>query len=148
MKFAHRISGISAALVMSGSALVAASASASATPTADPCAGKPANHIVKNYTRSFVTVPLRCGTSTWGYRHLVPKHGFNDGQIANTVARGKQSFGFYYTNLNQCPPTAFKVVFNNGAIGGTGVRPQGIVTAYYQPGHISSVAPNGIATAC
>lgn len=148
MKFAHRISSISAALVMSTSALVAASAPASAAPASDPCAGKSANHIVKKYTRSFVTVPLRCGTSTWGYRHLVPKHGFNDGQIANTVARGKQSFGFYYTNLTQCPPMAFKVVFNNGAIGGTGVRPQGIITAYFQPGHISSVAPRGFATDC
>ncbi|MFJ3584737.1 hypothetical protein ACIPPS_21265 [Streptomyces sp. NPDC090127] len=148
MKFTGRISMVGSALSITVSALVMTSIPAMATVTADPRAGKSENHIVKNYTRGFVNVPLRCATSTWGYRHLVPKHGFNDSQIANTVARGKQSFGFYYTNLAQCPPTTFKVVYNDGALGGTGVRPQGIIIAYYQAGHISSIAPQAAAAAC
>ncbi|MFE0640113.1 hypothetical protein ACFW2Y_00575 [Streptomyces sp. NPDC058877] len=148
MKFTKRIATIGSALAITASALAITSAPANAAATADPCAGKSENYIVKNYTRGFVNLPLRCGTSTWGYRHLVPKHGFNDSQIANTVARGKQSFGFYYTNLAQCPPVTFKVVYNDGALGGTGVRPQGIITAYYQAGHISSIAPQATAAAC
>lgn len=68
--------------------------------------------------------------------------------IASTVARGKQTFGFYYQNLTQCPRMTYKVVFNDGALGGTGVRPQGIITAYYQKGHIPSIAPEGSDVDC
>ncbi|MGI5398398.1 hypothetical protein ACQEVG_02855 [Streptomyces sp. CA-135486] len=68
--------------------------------------------------------------------------------IANTVARGKQSFGFYYQNLAQCPPVTYKVVFNDGPLGGTGVRPQGIITAYYQAGHIPAIAPESADADC
>ncbi|GGP95674.1 hypothetical protein [Streptomyces melanogenes] len=149
MRLTHRVSSIGAALGISVSALLFSSAAPSnAAATADPCAGKSETYVIKTYTRNFQAVPLRCGTSTWGYRHIVAKHGFDDGQIANTVARGRQSFGFYYTNLNQCPPMTFKVVFNDGALGGTGVRPQGIITAYYQPGHITSIAHTGSTPAC
>ncbi|WP_143676622.1 hypothetical protein [Streptomyces sp. TLI_146] len=149
MDFARRASSAGVALGISASALVFSSAAPSnAAATADPCAGKSETYAIKTYTRNFQAVPLRCGTSTWGYRHIVAKHGFNDSQTANTVARGRQSFGFYYTNLNQCPPMTFKVVFNDGALGGTGVRPQGIITAYYQPGHITSIAHTKNPSAC
>ncbi|MFI1177900.1 hypothetical protein [Streptomyces melanogenes] len=149
MRLSRRISSIGAALGISVSALLFSSAAASnAAATADPCAGKSETYVIKTYTRNFQAVPLRCGTSTWGYRHIVTKHDFDDSQIANTVARGRQSFGFYYTNLNQCPPMTFKVVFNDGALGGTGVRPQGIITAYYQPGHITSIAHTESTPAC
>lgn len=146
MNLARRFFSIGATLAVVSTSIMVVSASPAAA--ADPCAGKSTNHIVKNFTRGFVNVPLRCGTSTWGYRHLAPKHGYNSSMIANTVSRGKQSFGFYYQNLSQCPPMAFKVVFNNGPIGGSGVSPQGIITAYYQPGHIASAASSRAAAAC
>lgn len=71
---------------------------------------------------------------------MVPKHGFDDRMIAQAIARGKMAFGYFYLDLAQCPPAKFKVVYNSGPLGGTGVRPQGIITAYYQPGLRSNAA--------
>ncbi|MYS61143.1 MULTISPECIES: hypothetical protein [Streptomycetaceae] len=133
-------SAISLTAVTAVAVAAAPEASAAQSPNGDPCAGKSATSIVKNYYRGPLIVPLRCGTSSWGYRHLAPKHEFNDSMIAQTVSRGNQMFGFYYLNLNQCPAMMFKVVFNDGALGGTGVRPQGVITAYYQEGHMMKAA--------
>lgn len=71
---------------------------------------------------------------------MAPKHGFNDSMIAQTISRGQTAFGYYYLNLYQCPPMTFKVVYNALALGGTGVSPQGVITAYYQPGNLKANA--------
>ena len=129
---------ISGALAVASTSVVGISAvSAGTAYAADACTGKSTNHVVKNFYRGPRVIPLRCGTSTWGYRHLLPKHGYNSAMIANTVSRGGERFGFYYLNLNQCPPMKYKVVFNPSGIGGSGPGPQGVITAYYEAGHQS-----------
>jgi hypothetical protein len=78
--------------------------------------------------------PLRCGTSTWGYIHLVDGHEYDPSAISVTVARGAQDSIFqiftYVISGNTCPTVTYKVVYNDGALNGNGVRPQGIITAY------------------
>jgi len=78
--------------------------------------------------------PLRCGTSTWGYIHLVDGHEYDPSAISVTVARGTQDPIFhiftYVISGNTCPTVTYKVVYNDGALNGNGVRPQGIITAY------------------
>lgn len=125
-----------------GSALAASPAAASSVTTAiaaestaaaatNPCAGRSKTYIVRKFFRGPAVYPLRCGTSTWGYNHLI-KHGYDPSSIALTVAQGQQSLtqqSFIYSS-NSCPSFTYKVVFNTGALNGNGVRPQGIITAY------------------
>ena len=126
-------------------ALVPGSASAS-TPSAtvgqsaaaNPCAGRSQTYIVANYKRGSAVYPLRCGTSTWGYVHLIQKHEYLPGTIAVVVARGGQSTSghFFYKGYPGsafglgCKEVSYRVVYNTGALNGNGVRPQGIITAY------------------
>jgi hypothetical protein len=111
-----------------------ASAAKSVTPAAaSPCAGRSKTYIVKKFFRGPAVYPLRCGTSTWGYNHLI-KHGYNPSSIALTVAQGTQIIGkqkFVYSS-NSCPSFTYDVVFNTGALNGNGVQPQGIITAYQE----------------
>jgi hypothetical protein len=115
------------------SAVAASPARSAAAAAANPCAGRTASHIVKNFYRGPAVYPLRCGTSTWGYNHLI-KHGYDPSSIALTVARGTQSLvrqQFTYST-NTCPSFTYIVAFNTGALNGNGVRPQGIKTAFQE----------------
>jgi hypothetical protein len=97
-----------------------------------PCAGRSATYIVEYFYRGPAAYPLRCGTSTWGYNHLI-KHGYNSSLISLTVARGTQDSIFQiftYVLEEVCPTPVYTVVYNEGALNGNGVRPQGIITAY------------------
>jgi hypothetical protein len=109
----------------------AAQSSAVAAAT-NPCAGKSQTYIVKTFFRGPAVYPLRCGTSTWGYNHLVAGHEYDPSMIALTIAQGSGPFlgVFNYTTMT-CPSSTYRVVENDGALNGNGVRPQGIITAYW-----------------
>lgn len=103
-----------------------------AAATSDPCSGKSATYIVKNFYRGVAVYPLRCGTSTWGYNHIVIGHAYDPAAITVTVSLGEAVIGvqaFLYT-ANVCPTSQYYVVYNTGALNGNGVQPQGIITAY------------------
>lgn len=110
-----------------------AAAARPASPAAtSPCKGKSETHIVRKFFRGPEVFPLRCGTSTWGYLHLAPKHGYDPSMIALTISRGSGPFlgVFTYTTMT-CPSHTYQVVENAGALHGTKVRPQGIITAFW-----------------
>jgi hypothetical protein len=106
--------------------------SSSTTATAaDPCAGRSQTYIVQTFFRGPAVYPLRCGTSSWGYIHLVAGHEYDPSMIAVTVAQGTiQPLNVIDYWTQTCPSRGFRVVYNDGALNGTGVRPQGIITAY------------------
>ena len=140
----HRrgVPALLAVLIAALVAFVAPAASAAphnATPTsssttataADPCAGRSQTYIVRTFFRGPAVYPLRCGTSSWGYIHLVAGHEYDPSMIALTVAQGTiepLNVIDYWTQT--CPSRGYRVVYNDGALNGTGVRPQGIITAY------------------
>jgi hypothetical protein len=66
---------------------------------------------------------------SWGFIHIVIGHGWDaatDQAIAAVIARGFYDAGVY--NWRTCPN--FRVPYNPGPLNGTGVSPQGIITAY------------------
>lgn len=116
----------------------AAGAVPAAAQAADPCKGKSQTYIVRTFIRGPEVFPLRCGTTTWGYNHLVYReHDYNPALIALTVARGsapvpgEQVLQWKWSSMT-CPTYnyTYTVVYNQGALNGKGVRPQGIITAY------------------
>ncbi|NEB93884.1 hypothetical protein G3I21_19675 [Streptomyces bauhiniae] len=50
---------------------------------------------------------MRCGTSTWGWKHIKARHGWNstmDRKINAAIGSGSPNGrGGYSTYLNQCP---------------------------------------------
>jgi len=95
------------------------------------CSGKPAAHIIKFYTEKDGTqVPLRCGTSGYGYTHIKNRHGFTsttNSDISNTLE--------HYTSVKNDSQTS-QTFFLNGyrvAVECKGFSDgygQGIITAY------------------
>jgi hypothetical protein len=93
-------------------------------------------YVVKNYSRGAARLPLRCGTSTWGFRHITHRwDAAFDSSIALTIARGEvvndlqQDGGSHiYALFNDRCTELFRVIYNAGAYRGNGVRPQGIIT--------------------
>ena len=135
-------------LAGTASASIAASAAMPAT-TANPCSGRSHSYIVQKFFRGPAVYPLRCGTSTWGYTHLVRGHDYYPSAIALTIARGRpdpvfQIFTFVISG-NTCPIVTYKVVYNEGPLNGNGVRPQGIITAYPV---VTGPAPDAKEPAC
>jgi hypothetical protein len=52
--------------------------------------------------------------------------------IALTISRGSGPLAGVFTYTTQaCPSSTYRVVENSGALNGNGVRPQGIITAYF-----------------
>ena len=108
--------------------------------------------VVKKYSRGAARLPLRCGTSTWGFKHIT--HRWNaafDSKIALTIARGEKvkdlqqdgGTAIYALFNNKCVEL-FRVIYNGGAYRGNGVRPQGIITAYHRAlGTASAGSPAG-----
>ncbi|MFJ2774788.1 hypothetical protein [Streptomyces sp. NPDC087300] len=113
------------------------------------CTGKPAKTIVKKYYRGPTMVPLRCGTNTWGYKHLVKRGRWSSNfgkKISQTVWSGTITVDepgelTYERKFVGCPPrTLFKVVTNPGPYGRDHrIKPQGVVTAY-KPSSLASSA--------
>ncbi|MGH3585505.1 MAG: hypothetical protein ACRDQ0_04190 [Pseudonocardia sp.] len=118
------------------------------------CNDKSRESVVKIYHRGGVSVPLRCGTDTWGLNHIVSRGRWGDtfsAQIAQTIARGTVSRdGTVYAAFDDDCNEPFRIIVNSGALHGTEFAPQGIVTAYHiSPGPqataypASSPAPDG-----
>jgi hypothetical protein len=154
LKFANTIA-VSVAATCFALPLSVESAAASSGPeivagvAANACTGKPAKTIVKKYYRGPAVVPLRCGTSTWGYKHLV-KRGRWSGNFSKkinttiwsgTIAVDQPGERTYERKFTGCPPrTLFKVVTNPGPYGrDPRIKPQGVVTAY-KPASLASAA--------
>ncbi|WP_330460653.1 hypothetical protein OIB37_29505 [Streptomyces sp. NBC_00820] len=115
---------LSAAAVVSA-LLIPAAGSASAAPAvpgktgaaaADSfdakCRSHSRNYVLKKYYRQVPVGPpsfstLRCGTSTWGWKHIKAGHGWNaamDRKISAAIGSGDPNGrGGYSTYANQCP---------------------------------------------
>ncbi len=126
------------ALSVAGPAVVLGATAAQASVPTTFCNSHPYTYVVKNYSRGGAKLPLRCGTTTWGFKHIT--HRWNaafDSKIALTISRGEvvtdvqQDGGsaIYALFDNRCEEL-FRVIYNGGAYRGNGVRPQGIITAY------------------
>lgn len=123
---------------------------------ANVCDGHAMSYIAKYYYRGPSAIPLRCGSISWGYRHLVERGRWNftfDAMIAEAVSRGtvKPTVGgrWHYIKLNNScgGPPYFSVLDNPLAYGANPkINPQGIITAYYAAA-APSLAGAGLATA-
>lgn len=135
-----RLLGVPAAVVIAlapalagvGAGAQAATATVQPVISSNPCAGKSQASVVRTYYHQVSYIPLRCGTATWGYNHLVASHDYDPSMIQLTLAQGTQvSPGVYQYSKPQCPPFIYRVVFNGGALNGNStIAPQGIITAY------------------
>lgn len=71
------------------------------------CKKKTRKFIVRNYYRGPAKYVLRCGTKTWGWKHIKLRHGWNktmDRKIGSTIWSGQSnSAGGFSTYTNQCP---------------------------------------------
>ncbi|MCD9875111.1 hypothetical protein [Streptomyces guryensis] len=107
----------------------------------DPCQRQHYSKVAYTYWIGPSKMPLRCGTKTWGYNHIVERGRWStsfSNKISDTLFNGyERSPGVYYrykvgAGCSSKPPTKnFKVVVNKGPLGGTpgGLTPQGIITA-------------------
>ncbi|MEU8590138.1 hypothetical protein AB0C59_24530 [Streptomyces sp. NPDC048664] len=99
-----------------GSASAASPVGASVTARADSydttCRSHSRTYVLKKYYRRVPVGPptfytLRCGTSTWGWKHIKARHGWNstmDRKISAAIGNGSPNGrGGYSTYLNQCP---------------------------------------------
>jgi hypothetical protein len=132
--FAPALAGVGAAGAQAATTTTTAATSTTVQPAAssNPCAGKSQATIVRTYYHQVSYIPLRCGTATWGYNHLVASHDYDPSMIQLTLAQGVQtSPGVYQYTVPQCPPLVYRVVYNGGALNGnSNIAPQGIITAY------------------
>ncbi|MBV8542604.1 MAG: hypothetical protein JO063_09695 [Pseudonocardiales bacterium] len=120
------------------SLLFATAVDASASVPTTYCGGRSYTYIVKNYARGAVALPLRCGTSTWGFTHITTRWNETfDANIALTISRGEEvtdrqddGGSAIYALFNDNCRELFRVIYNGGAYRGNDVRPQGIITAY------------------
>jgi hypothetical protein len=97
--------------------------------TARLCQNRGRYYVARNYTRGPLVYQLKCGTKTWGYRHLVARKRWSatlDRKISSTIANGtRTSVG--YSRFTWDPKACvkkerFRVVISDG--------PKGIITAY------------------
>lgn len=151
-----RIAMVGSLLAGAGLPLAAPTAQASVPTTV--CNGQSYQSLVKTYTYGAQQLALRCGTATWGFIHIKARwNAAFDSMIALTIARGEkvtdlqQDGGSVIFALfdNSCHEL-FRVIYNGGAYNGNGVRPQGIITAYYVTTGgtvIPSAAPDSVALA-
>ena len=71
------------------------------------CRSHSRNYVLKKYYRGPKEFTLRCGTSTWGWKHIKARHGWNstmDRKINTAIWSGDANGrGGYSTYANQCP---------------------------------------------
>ncbi|MER5654281.1 hypothetical protein ABT076_14850 [Streptomyces sp. NPDC002131] len=107
---------------------------------ANPCRSQHYSKVAYNFWIGPRKMPLRCGTQTWGYNHVVARGRWSTSfknKISDTLFNGyERSPGVYYRYKvgSGCSPNRrknFKVVVNKGPLGGRpgGLTPQGIITA-------------------
>ncbi|MEV0664670.1 hypothetical protein AB0I58_24975 [Spirillospora sp. NPDC050365] len=141
MRFLHGC--IATGLIVSTATVsVVAATPADASVSKSYCIHRSYKTVVRAYTRGSKHLPLRCGTSTWGFKHIT--HRWNatfDKTIALTIARGEMvtdlqgdgGTAIYALFNNKCVEL-FRIIYNGGALHGKSLRPQGIITAYYRSG--------------
>ncbi|MFF8650894.1 hypothetical protein ACF06D_22015 [Streptomyces griseoluteus] len=117
---------------------VPAAAAASAS---NPCKSQHYSKVAYTFYIGPSKMPLRCGTKTWGYNHIVERGRWSTSfknKISDTLFNGyERTPGVYYrykvgTGCSSKPPRKnFKVVVNKGPLGGMpgGLTPQGVITA-------------------
>ena len=121
-------------VLLVAAALGLGSGQALAGPPAGTCQAKSETSVVRIYNRGSIAIPLRCGTLTYGFNHIVARGRWGDlfdSDIALTISRGEQSTDrtVYAWFDDRCVET-FRVLVNPGPIGRSGFRPQGVITAY------------------
>ncbi|TCK26666.1 hypothetical protein [Pseudonocardia endophytica] len=126
--------GLSSTSIVAVLSLAIPPAAVAMTPGVDACAAKSQESVVLNYRRGAVVMPLRCGSATWGFRHVVARLRWNerfDASIALTFSRGQEFHnGSTYALFDADCRERFRVKVNPRAFRGVEFRPQGIVTAY------------------
>ncbi|MGY4993292.1 hypothetical protein [Streptomyces sp. 900105245] len=89
-----------------------ATVSAAASSFDAKCRSHSRTYVLKKYYRRVPVGPptfytLRCGTSTWGWKHIKLRHGWNssmDRKISAAIGSGDPNGrGGYSTYANQCP---------------------------------------------
>jgi hypothetical protein len=113
-----------------GSASAASPASgrtvtAQATSFDAKCRSHSRTYVLKKYYRQVPVGPptfitMRCGTSTWGWKHIKAGHGWNstmDRKISAAIGTGDPNGrGGYSTYTNQCPRVEkFRTIFGTPA---------------------------------
>ncbi|GAA1877143.1 hypothetical protein [Lapillicoccus jejuensis] len=119
------------------------------------CSGKSYTYLVKTYAYGVEKLALRCGTASWGFVHIANYGRWNstfDSMIALTISQGEKVtdlqqdggnriFALFDGNCHEL----FRVIYNGNAYNGSGVSPQGIITAYYSTSGTAKT-PGTIAT--
>ncbi|MEW2527577.1 hypothetical protein [Streptomyces sp. NPDC047071] len=92
-----------------GSATASSSGPAASVKAVDPntaCRHHGRNYVVRTFYRGPEAFTMRCGTSTWGWKHIKAGHGWNDTMDRKTSAAiwsGKWNGGGYSTWTASCP---------------------------------------------
>jgi hypothetical protein len=152
VRWKTRCAAVQASIALLLSLFAATGSPAQASVPTSYCGGRSYTFVVKNYTRGAAQLPLRCGNTRFGFNHITARWSAAfDANIALTIARGESAtdvqqdggsaiFALFDSRCNEL----FRVIYNGGAYNGTGVRPQGIITAY-APGVITTIALSGTA---
>lgn len=104
------------------------------------CKRNPRNHILKRYYRGPAVYSLRCGTTTWGWKHIKTRHGWNatmDKRIGAAFWSGQPNGrGGFSTYTATCPSKEkFRTII------GTPAGTNDLLTAY-------TVNATALAAAC
>lgn len=155
MRLKARVTSLAAALAL---AATMGLASANQSVAADACTGKSAGTVFRWYTPRvpLAAVPLRCGTSAWGYNHIKARFAdplFDSYIVATlkyytTTRRAGTSTTYYARPVMPCTSLPyFKVVVEYAPYGS---GPKGIITATPDrgPGLASTPVPPQVAAAC
>ncbi|MFD3517232.1 hypothetical protein [Streptomyces sp. NPDC058663] len=71
------------------------------------CRRNPRHHVLKQYYRGPGVYTLRCGTASWGWKHIKARHGWNaamDKKISAAFWSGQPNGrGGYSTYTATCP---------------------------------------------
>lgn len=136
--------------VASGAAASPAPTPVSADSVASKCKGASKKTVAVTYHRGPGKVLLRCGTKSWGYKHLVAKKRWSSNfskKVGQAIWSGKivtdvPGERTYERHAAQCPPKVLmRVVTNPGAYGkDKRIKPQGVVTAYKPTAGASTAA--------
>ncbi|MFE2053415.1 hypothetical protein ACFXAS_33715 [Streptomyces sp. NPDC059459] len=119
-RLAFNTAGAALVTAVAASALLVPATSASAAPDPDgravgvavdsidaTCRSHSRNYVVRKYYRGPQFYTLRCGTKTWGWKHIKARHGWNatmDKKISTAIWSGSANGrGGYSTYTNSCP---------------------------------------------
>lgn len=113
---------------------------AAATSFDAKCRSHSRTYVLKKYYRGPKVITLRCGTSTWGWKHIKARHGWNstmDRKINAAIWSGDANGrGGYSTYLNQCPRVEkFRTII------GTPAGTNDLLTAYKVNQTVAASAP-------